>query len=76
MPANSIFLIQCQTNLILILRVLTHAKTRENKAYGFQILPFYRSFSNVIVPVKGLTIQGLIAGVWHTCTYCKAPLVA
>ena len=51
-------------------------KRGENKVYGFQILSFYQSFSNDIMAVKGLTIQGLIAGVWHTCTYCKTPLVA
>ena len=55
MPANSIFPILCQTNLILILCVLMRLKRGENKAYGFQILSFYQSFSNDIVAVKGLS---------------------
>ena len=62
MPANSIFSGPVSNNSIFNI-VLTERKKnsdgkartkKKKKAYGFQILHYYRSFSSNIVAVKGL----------------------
>ena len=57
MPANSIFSGPVSNNStfnIVLTEIFSNGKARTKKAYGFQILHYYRSFSSDIVAVKGL----------------------
>ena len=63
--------------LSVLMRILSHAnaKKKMKKAYGFQILHFYGSFSNDIMAVKGLRVRFEQVEEDYTWKICLTPFL-